>query len=98
LAGVGVAVVTLCAGVIALGVTDILLAWVDGVTSAGWGYGPLRSVAKVFEDYILKPLLTVLVFGGWIAVVLGLAYGVSVYRRKKSKLSRAGRSHIANVV
>jgi hypothetical protein len=83
LAGVGVAVVTLCAGVIALGVTNILLAWVDGVTSAGWGYGPLKSVAKVFEGYILRPLLTVLAFGGWIAFVLGVAYGASLYSRKK---------------
>ena len=98
LAGVGVAVATLAAGVLALGVANVFLVWLDGATSAGWGLGPLSSVTGAFKGYVFKPLLTVFLFGGWIAVVLGLIYGVSLYLTRKSELSRALGPHISNIV
>jgi hypothetical protein len=84
-AGMGVAVATLTAGVLALGVANVFLVWLDDVTAAGWGYGPFYSVGKTLEDFVLKPLLTVLIFGGWIALILGLVYGVALYSRTSKR-------------
>ena len=86
-AGIGVALATLIAGVVALGVANTFIVWLDDVTAAGLGYGPFYSLEETLKDFVLKPLLSVLIFGGWIALILGVAYGVVLYFSSTSKRS-----------
>src|SRR5688500_8032785 len=77
--GIGVALTTLIAGAVAVGAVNVLLSWVDEVTSAGLGLGPYYSIWASVRAYLINPTAAALIFGGWIAVILGVAYGLQLY-------------------
>lgn len=84
-AGVGVAVATLIAGVVAFGTVGIFLAWLEDVAPIRTGGGPFSSLPNAAKDFILKPLIWAFLLGGWIAVVLGVAYGACLYASRRSQ-------------
>jgi hypothetical protein len=84
LVGVGVALATLVAGVVAFGLANFMLALLDDFTSADFGFGGYYSPWKAFGDLVLNPLFAVVPYlGGWIAVALGVAYGLQLHVKTK---------------
>lgn len=81
--GVGIALLTLLSGILALGVTNVVMATVDDAFSLNLGLGPWISLAHAVDDYVVKPVLGVVIFGGPIAGIFGLAYGVTVYAKRR---------------
>ena len=74
------ALAVLAIGVVTFGAIGVLLAWLDEVTSLRTGMGPFTSLWDSIEDYILKPLFWVSLLGGWIAILMGIAYGIVLRR------------------
>jgi hypothetical protein len=86
LVGVGVALATLIAGVIAFGLVNVFLAWFQEAVSVNFGWlGPYFSLWKAVRDFVISPLIVVPYIGGWVASVLGVAYGVHLYFQGKTK-------------
>jgi len=89
-AGVGVAIAVLLVGVVAFGVAGVFLAWLDEVTPLRTGAGPFTSLVHSIHDYIVKPILWASLLGGWIAILMGITYGIVL--RKHMDKSRKQRS------
>src|SRR5262249_49189221 len=83
IAGVGVAMATLIVGVLAFGAANVFLAWLEDVAALRTGLGPFISLGHSFGGFVVRPMFSALLFGGWIAVLLGLVYGALVYSRNK---------------
>jgi hypothetical protein len=86
--GVGIAIATLVVGVVALGSANVFFAWLDDRALVRSGFGPSHSLGAAFEGFVLRPTITVVVFGGWIAVVFGIAYGTLLHWSGKSAHSK----------
>jgi hypothetical protein len=86
--GVAIALSTLVAGAVASGAVNVSLAWLDEATSTSLGLGYI-SIWNSIRAYLINPTVAALVFGGWIAVILGVGYGVLLYVK-----GRAGRPHV----
>lgn len=83
--GVVAALATLLAGSVAVGATNALLSWLEHVTAARWGLGPFFSIGHAIDDFVLTPTLAVVIYGGWIAVVLGVAYGIFLHSSNRPR-------------
>lgn len=78
-----VALTTLAAGAVALGLVNIFLLWLESSTPIRLDFGPYTyvSLSNALRVFVLVPVYWVLLVGGWIAAIFGIVYGAVLYVR-----------------
>lgn len=91
--GIGVALVTLFAGAVAIGITNFAIATNTETTRAPSGQPIWNVLAEVAPgnaiDYIAKPVVIGMTFGLLPAVLLGIVYGVMVHASFETNLAES---------